>query len=198
MRRAGAGWSMAFVGAAMAAQAEEPPLRDLQSCIDQEAARYERVLGWHAGRPLGAEDFDLWTDWYVEDCGIEAITLCDRSGEVIACQDRLTAEQLALAARIRQALPDPAEVAGPAGPRDLYRNWLALAGGYSAGRDCAGAENDRRWQAWCRTRQANNTLQEAMVAWQVARYLGAARPGAEEGWARPVPPLRPRARSADD
>ena len=49
-------------------------------------------------------------------------------------------------------------------------------------------------RVWCEARQATNRLSLAITAWQVARYLNAADPAVEAGWAAVPPPLRPRER----
>ena len=49
-------------------------------------------------------------------------------------------------------------------------------------------------QAWCEAREANSRLRSAVLAWQVARFLGVADPAVEAGWAKPPPPVRPHAR----
>lgn len=194
--RLGLGMTLA-AGVALAGAARGEEFRDLQDCIDAEAARYERVLAQHERRAPEAEDFDLWSAWYVEDCGNEALAICDRAEDAVACQFALAARQAALARKVRAGLPDPDAVRGDDWSVTLYARWHALAEGRSAGADCAGAETDPRWKSWCAARQTNGDLQSAVVAWQVARYLGVAEPGVAAGWAHPVPPLRPVARGID-
>lgn len=176
-------------GAALA-QGEDLPA--FQTCVDIEADRYEWALAVHRARSLDAADFHLWEVLGVEYCGNIAITLCDRSDDPIACQQALVAEQEALQAAVIRDLPDPETVAAPEAPlpKELYERAYALAQGISAGPDCDGADDPIR--TWCEAREANNRLQDAVLAWQVARYLGVAKTARAAGWANPPPPIRPR------
>ncbi|TNF22020.1 MAG: hypothetical protein EP318_05225 [Rhodobacteraceae bacterium] len=179
---------------ATAALAQDADLPAFQTCIDIEADRYEWSLAVHRSRALEAADFHLWEVLGVEYCGTVAITRCDRSEAPIACQQALVAEQVALRERVIADLPDPAAVAATDPPlaKNLYTRAHALARGISAGPDCAGAEDPLR--TWCEAREANNRLQDAVLAWQVARYLGVAKTARAAGWAHRPPPVRPRTR----
>lgn len=185
-----------FLGAltAGAALAQEETLPTFQTCIDIEADRYEWNLAVHRARSLEAADFHLWEVLGVEYCGNIAITLCDRSDEPIACQKALVAEQMSLRGKVIRDLPEPETVAAPEPPlpKELYVRAYALAQGISAGPDCDGADDPIR--TWCEAREANNRLQDAVLAWQVARYLGVAKTARAAGWAHPPPPVRPRTR----
>lgn len=183
-------------GAALAqGEVRGEDLPAFQTCIDIEADRYEWNLRLHRARSLEAADFHLWEVLGVEYCGNIAITLCDRSEDPIACQQALVAEQMALQAAVIRDLPDPETVTAPPEsplPKELYARAHALAQGISAGPDCDGAEEPIR--TWCEAREANNRLQDAVLAWQIARYLGVARTARAAGWAHPPPPVRPRTR----
>lgn len=177
-----------------AALAQDVALPAFQTCIDIEADRYEWALAVHRTRSLEAADFHLWEVLGVEYCGNIAITLCDRSDDPIACQQALVAEQMALQAAVIRDLPVPETVDAPEPPlpQALYERAYALAQGISAGPDCEGADDPIR--TWCEAREANNRLQDAVLAWQVARYLGVAKTARAAGWAHPPPPVRPRTR----
>ncbi|MBN7785539.1 hypothetical protein JYP51_11435 [Ponticoccus gilvus] len=174
------------------------PLPDFATCMDMEAARYERALKRLREMP-DAQEFEIGDERGTGYCGSVGIVLCDRlevPEQVQDCQLALAAEQLALAAKVRDALPDPETVqTGGAFERALYPQVYALAEGISAGPDCDGAE--AAFQAWCAAWEANNRLSTAVLAWQLARFMGLAEPATAAGWADRPPPVRPRAREED-
>ncbi|MGY3439535.1 MULTISPECIES: hypothetical protein [unclassified Marinovum] len=173
------------------AAAQDAELPDFASCIDVEVDQYEWRLLVHRSRDLNAEDFDLWNVTDIEYCGNIAITLCDRTGAPIPCQQRLTRYQHALRRAVMAELPEP--MRGQAGfPLRLYEKAYDLALGTSAGPDCDGA--GALIATWCETREANGRLKSAILAWQVARYLDLAAPAVAAGWANPPKPVRPLAR----
>lgn len=171
------------------------PLPDFATCMDMEAERYERALKRLREMP-DEQEFEIGDERGTGYCGSVGIVLCDRlevPEEVQACQLRLAGEELELAAKVRASLPDPSEVdAGGPFERALYPQVYALAEGISAGPDCDGAAP--AMQTWCEAWEANNRLSTAVLAWQLARFLGVAETATEAGWARPAPPVRPRAR----
>lgn len=178
-----------------AQEAEREPLPDFGTCMDLEAARYERTLKRLREMPE-EQEFEIGDERGTGYCGSVGIVLCDRlevPAEVQGCQLALAGEQLALAAKVRAALPDPAEVeTGGPFEQALYPQVYALAEGISAGPDCDGAE--RAFQTWCEAWEANNRLSTAVLAWQLARFMGVAEPATKAGWADTPPPVRPRAR----
>ena len=88
----------------------------------------------------------------------------------------------------------PGQIPGePGSDLAFYARLHALAHGRSAGADCAG--HDEQMTAWCAAREANRRLQNAVLAWQLARFMGAAPDAVTAGWADQPPPLRPRARA---
>jgi hypothetical protein len=181
---------------ATAEEAEaRPPLPDFAACMNEEVARYERALKRLREMP-GEPGFEIGDERGTGYCGSVGIVLCDRleaPEAVQTCQHALAAEQLALAARIRATMPDPAEVtAGGAFERALYPMVHGLAEGISAGPDCEGAAP--AMAAWCTAWEANNRLSTAVLAWQLGRFLDVVAPATEAGWATLPPPQRPRAR----
>ncbi|MCT4557445.1 MAG: hypothetical protein N4A61_05230 [Pelagimonas sp.] len=187
--------------AGAAAHADEPPklapLPSFEICIDKELARFERALTrHHASQRAGSavQEFEIGGVTGVDLCGAIGITNCDRSGDTIPCQRDLRLRQEALFARVSAALPHPDAIVG--GQQnwlgDLYARVFALAHGGSAGPDCAGDHEAR--QVWCESWEANRTLASAILAWQVARYLGQVPSAIAQGWAHEPPPTRPRAR----
>lgn len=176
------------------AGAQTWPLPDFQTCIDIVTDTYEWRLSTIRATPLDELDNVLWQMRGTYYCGSVGIVLCDLSDAPLSCQRDFAAEQAALTAQVLTSLDAPEEVAEPGFAHLLYASSYALAHGSSAGPDCAGA--GEVMAAWCEAREANNQLQVAMLAWQVGRYLGKARPAIEAGWANQPPPVRPRARPA--
>lgn len=176
-----------MAGAVTAQEADLPPFKH---CMDREAERYEWRLDIHQGRDLDAADFDLWHVRGVEYCGNIGVTRCDRTGDPIPCQQALIAEQDALRDKVVAGLPAPSDRDDL--PGQLYARVHALAHGRSAGPDCAGAPE--LLATWCAAREANLRLQNAVLAWQVGRYLDVTEPALVAGWADPALPLRPRGR----
>lgn len=175
----------------------QAPLPDFLTCLSAEAARFERTMRLWADVPE-LPPFAVGGVTGVSYCGGIAITRCDRTGDPIPCQQRLVKQQDAVQLAVRAHLPAPEALAGAGGELGaaLYPLLWALAGGSSAGPDCAGAEP--AFEAWCEAWAANDRLATAIHAWELARVLGAARPAVAQGWAVPVPPMRPRAREAVD
>lgn len=177
------------------------PLPSFTECMDEEAARFERALKRLRELPddaEGAGEFEIGDTRGTGYCGSVGFVLCDRSADleaVQACQLRLAAAEDLLAARIRGALPAPEAMKGKGGPFEqaLYPQVWALAQGKSAGADCAGDIAQRR--TWCQAWEANGRLRSAVLAWQLARFLGMAETGVDAGWAQPGQPMRPRARA---
>lgn len=178
---------LALSTAALAQEADLPPFK---ACMDREAERFEWRLTIHRARALDAPDFDLWYVQGVEYCGNIGVTLCDRTGVPIPCQKALIAEQDALRASVLTGLPEPTTTEGL--PEQLYAQAYALAHGSSAGPDCAGAPELRA--TWCEAREANLRLQNAVLAWQVGRWLNITKPALVSGWAGHAQPRRPRER----
>ena len=193
-----------LAGSAMA-QPEEAtpdyaPLPSFGECMDEEAARYERALKRLNEMPEDQE-FEIGDTRGTGYCGSVGFVHCDREPtleEVQDCQLELAAEEEALAEKIRATLPLPEDVAGKGGDFEqaLYPRAYALAQGISAGPDCDGDIPQRG--TWCTAWEANNRLRDAILAWQLARFLGVADTAVEAGWAEAPPPLRPRAREAED
>ncbi|KNG93955.1 hypothetical protein ATO11_06710 [Pseudaestuariivita atlantica] len=168
-------------------------LPSFEVCLAREVAIYERTLRhWMAGPR--AEEFMIGDVSGIEYCGTVGIVACDRSDAPLPCQRDLAARQDTVSAAVRASLPPASEVAGRAGEWSdaLYPQLLALAEGASAGPDCAG--QTEVMETWCAAREANARLRDAALAWQLARYLGAAQDAVTAGWAGVPPPLRPRAR----
>lgn len=188
--------ALGLVAGVVQAQDLHQDLPDLQTCLDIEADRYEWSRIIHRKRSLEAADFALWNVLGVEYCGNIAITLCDRSETPIACQQALITQQLALHDKVLASLPAPDSLADAGGeaslPWRLYPVAYDLALGTSAGPDCEGSEDPIL--TWCGAREANNRLQNAVLAWQVGRYLEIAPGAIAAGWARVPPPVRPRER----
>lgn len=170
--------------------AQETDLPDFKTCFDREAERFEWRLDIHRSRDLDAPDFDLWHVRGVEYCGNIGVTLCDRTGAPIPCQQELVAEQDALRAQVLEALTEPQD--GEGLTAELYARTHALAFGSSAGPDCDGAPE--LLATWCAAREANLRLQNAVLAWQVGRWLEVTQPAQVAGWAGPARPVRPRVR----
>lgn len=174
-------------------RAEEAPLPDFATCMAIHADRYERDLKRHKAGPE-ADSFEIGSMRPTDFCGTVGIVLCDRSEAPLPCQHALAEQQEAMRQKVLAVLPAPEEVAGRqgAGSDALYPAVYALAHDRSAGDDCAG--DTEVMAAWCAAREANRRLASAVLAWQLARYLDAAPPATEAGWARPAPPTRPRSR----
>ncbi len=192
MRSVLAGVALWTSAAAVWAQPE--PLPDFSTCMDMAVADFEQDLSRLRARPEDAQDFDIGDVRGVDFCATVGIVRCDRSEEPLTCQVALTVEQDALKVTVLALLPDPETVTGEGFAQLLYPQVWALAHGTSAGPDCAGQEP--AMHTWCEAREANNRLRNTVLAWQVARYLGVAEPAIEAGWAKPPPPVRPRARPA--
>lgn len=176
--------------AAPPAWAEELP--DVQSCLDAYVDRYEWLLDIHADTPIEEVEGGIWHVEDVSYCGTLGIVRCDRSDDPIACQIALADTQDEITAKVKEDLPAPADVAGDGWPKRLYEAAYALAHGSSAGPDCVG--QPERFKVWCEANYASNRLRNAVHAWEVARYLGAAPSAIDAGWAGPPPPVMPRAR----
>ncbi|WP_136441430.1 hypothetical protein [Pacificoceanicola onchidii] len=177
-----------------ALHAQEPELLpSFATCMDKEVARYERALRRVQDMPE-TQPFEIGDMRGTEFCGSVGIVTCDRSEEKLPCQHAFAEEQDALGARILATLPEPGAVQGRAGQwsDDLYPLVLALAQGTSAGPDCGGDTDVMA--AWCEAREANRRLMNAVLAWQLARFLNAAPDAIEAGWAKVPPPVRPQAR----
>ncbi|MCT4555835.1 MAG: hypothetical protein N4A53_14195 [Pelagimonas sp.] len=168
-------------------------LPDFATCIDREIARYERELTHHRTTP-DAQKFEVGDVRGVDYCGSVGITLCDRSANPVGCQHAFRGRQDRLNDTIRATLPTPDSLTGVNGQWSdtLYPLTHALAFGSSAGADCAG--DTEVMEAWCAAREANRRLSTSILAWQLARFLDATPDAITAGWARPVPPTRPRAR----
>ncbi|MGH1368807.1 MAG: hypothetical protein ACRBCL_09330 [Maritimibacter sp.] len=195
-------WTSAYKGVVLAlccgvragvAQGELPAL---PTCIDRHMAKYDWMLEVHAATPLDDVMGGLWHAQEVTYCGTLGIVRCDRSDAPLPCQEALRAEQDALAQTVRAGLPDPADLEATTRAEHLYEAVYALAHGRSAGADCAGADEVVR--VWCEAREASFRLRDAVLAWQVAQFLGRVPRAVEAGWAKAPPPVRPRARSAVD
>lgn len=169
-------------------------LPEFSVCMDTQIAYYERDFGPAATTPQPPGFQNGLFDW-VDYCGMVGIIACDFSDDPLACQRDLRASQDVLSTEILGGLPDPQAVEGQAGQWSdaLYPRVWALAHGSSAGEDCAGS-GEEAMQVWCEARQATSRLSLAITAWQVARYLNAADPAIDAGWAAVPPPLRPRER----
>lgn len=182
--------ALSLTAMASAAPAEELP--DFLTCMDQEVARYERAMRRFLDGPGG--DFDVASPRGVDYCGSVGIVLCDRTEATIPCQLMLAAMQDVLRDAVLASVPEP-EAAIPEDsdwPKQLYPRLWALAKGSSAGPDCS--HTPPLLEAWCEAREANRRLQTAVLTWQFARYLGKADDAVTAGWAKPVGPLRPKAR----
>ncbi len=171
----------------------EQPLPRFAPCMDSDIARFERALTRKPASPR-PDVFDIGSASGVDVCGTAGIMLCDLSDAPQPCQHRLASEQEAWRSAVLDSLPAPETVAGQAGEWSdaLYPQLHALAHDRSAGPDCAGS--DAVMTAWCEAREANRRLQPAVLAWQLARYMGAAQPATDAGWAMAPPPTRPKAR----
>ncbi|HBZ44807.1 MAG TPA: hypothetical protein DEO85_12280 [Maritimibacter sp.] len=190
--------SIVFVAAFMAlftpvvAAADDLP--DVQTCLNDYVETYEWLLEVHADTPLEDVEGGLWHVEDVKYCGTLGIVRCDRTGDTVPCQHALAARIDGIARDVRETLLPPEAVAGePDGwAKRLYDASHALAFGSSAGDDCAGATP--RMEAWCAAHEAGNRLRDAVMAWQVARYLGAVPSAVEAGWAEknPAKPPKPR------
>lgn len=189
--------SALLLGLAGAAQAEEEALPDLASCMDTEIARFERELRAFEGAGHAGRMFDIARTDGVEYCGTLGIVRCDRSDDPLACQRALAGQQDALREAVLSGLRLPPALSGDeAFAVQLYRRVWALSQGRSAGPDCAGATP--RFAHWCEAREANSRLRNAVLAWQLARYLGLSAPAIEAGWARPPSPVRPQPRPGSE
>ena len=167
-------------------------LPDIQTCLNAHVGRYEWLLDIHAGTPAEDVPGGLWHMGNMGYCGTLGIVRCDRSDDPVACQIELAQTQDAIAAVVKRDLPDPEAVGGTDWPVRLYAAVHALAHGVSAGPDCA--DQPDLINAWCEANAANGRLRMSVMAWEVARYLGAAPGAIEAGWAGPAPVLRPRVR----
>lgn len=182
---------LALAGGAQAQEQVEIPT-GFATCMGRQAAWWTRdhpPLAQAAGAGFDSGNFD-----WVAYCGMSGIVDCDLSEEPLDCQRALRVEQDAMSARILAVLPDPSVVAGRAGEWSdaLYPRALALAKGQSAGQDCAGA--GEAIEVWCEARESSTRLGLAVLAWQVARYLGAVEPA---GWVAEPPPTRPQVRPGE-
>lgn len=173
-------------------EAERDPLPSFATCMNVAVARFEQDLARLRERPEEDREFDIGDMGETEFCGTVGIVGCDRSEAPLDCQRALTAEQVALTARVLAGLPAAEAVTDSGFAGQLFRQARALAEGISAGPDCDGSAE--ALQVWCETREANGTLRVAVLAWQAARYLDLAEPAVVAGWAEPPPPTRPRAR----
>ena len=185
--------SMLMVASSLSA---EEGLPDFALCMDQGVARYERELTrWKRGPWAGK--FEIGDTRDVEYCGTIAIVLCDRTDAPLPCQRDLAGKQDVMTGQVLATLPLPDVVRGRAGTwsDDLYPQVYALAHGSSAGPDCTGSTEVM--ETWCEAREANRRLQNAALAWQLARFLDAAPTAVTAGWAQTPPPLRPRTRPED-
>ncbi|WP_375173532.1 hypothetical protein [Pseudooceanicola sp.] len=180
---------LAILGAAEA-RAEYIP--DLQTCLNAHVGRYEWLLDIHADTPVDEIPGGIWHPGNVHYCGTLGIVRCDRSDDPVACQIDLAERQDRITAAVKRDLPPPAELEGNDWPVRLYEAAHALAHGTSAGPDCAGQPD--LFEAWCEANAASHRLRLSVMAWEVARYLGAAPKATEAGWAGPPPVLRPRVR----
>lgn len=181
--------------------------------MNDEVARYERDLAAF-DRADRDRAFDIADVRGVDYCGTVGIVGCDRSLDFFGCQRALRLEQdvmrWRLLTHLPMPLPVPEAIQAQARPADgqpdavkwptvaqawaqgFYPQAWALARGSSAGPDCAGDIPVR--QVWCDAREANRRLADAVLAWQVARFLGTAEPAQVTGWAQVPPPTRPVAR----
>lgn len=177
---------------------ERDRLPDFATCMDIEIARFERALTWLHRREGGAEEFSIAGVQGVYYCGSVGIVSCDRSEAPIPCQKQLVDRQDNLSVAVLNHLPKPDAVAFDTEAWNghwavpFYARAFALARGTSAGPDCAGSTEVL--QVWCEAREANTRLQNAVLAWEVARYLDLVAPAVEIGWVNPPPPVRPRLR----
>ncbi len=186
-------FAVVLIWCAGTSSSEDVPLPDFKTCMDIEVARYERELTWLHRRADAQEGYKIAGVQWVEYCGNIGITLCDRSNDLVGCQQALTETQeslrLEVLGQLRAPLVDAEQENFAA---QLYANAWSIAHGGSAGQDCAGAE--QLYQVWCEAREANGRLRNAVLAWQIARHLGWAMPAVEAGWARIPPPIRPKVR----
>ncbi|MDJ0821813.1 MAG: hypothetical protein QNJ09_08405 [Paracoccaceae bacterium] len=179
-------------GAALAeTKPQLEPLPDFQTCMDIELARFERKLAMRQPLPVDKALFDTVSVVGVDYCGSVGIVNCDRGGDTQNCQLALEVEQDTLRDKVLAQLPPPAEAPSERS-QQLYAQVWALAQGTTAGPDCDGAEP--AFATWCRAREANSRLQNAVLAWQIVRFQGLVPPSAEAGWTRTPPPTRPVAR----
>ena len=169
-------------------------LPEFSACMDTQIAYFERDFGPGATTTSALEGFQNGHFDWVDFCGMVGIIHCDYAPEPLTCQRDLRARQDALRDDILTHLPAPEAVRGQAGQWSdaLYSRVVALAYGSSAGEDCAGMPEVM--EVWCEARQATVRLGLAITAWQVARYLNAADPATDAGWAALPQPLRPRER----
>jgi hypothetical protein len=175
------------------AQAEDLP--DLQTCLNTHVGRYEWLLQMHQSTPVEEIPGGVWHVEQVSNCGTIGIVRCDLSADLddrVDCQKHLTQDLDGLTSRVKEGLTDPATVTGDSWPERLYVISHALAQGSSAGPDCAGQEV--LMQVWCEANQATNRLRNAMLAWEVGRYLDLSPDAIEAGWAGPPPAIRPQGR----
>ncbi|WP_317057754.1 hypothetical protein [Roseovarius rhodophyticola] len=187
---------IALVCGAGKALASEEPLPDFAECMAAEIARYEQALQVFAPSAAQSAGFPLAEVGGVEFCGTVGIVICDRSDNPLGCQRALAVEQDILRARVLDQLPAPIEDdAANSFAQQLYGTTWALAHGMSAGQDCAGTEP--RLEMWCRAREANGRLRAAVMAWRVARNMGAVPPAVEAGWIAEARPTRPRLRPGE-
>ncbi|MFW2586853.1 hypothetical protein [Sagittula sp. SSi028] len=205
LRQIALGAAIVMFGAMQSAAQDADPAEDLMplpsfaDCMNEEAARYERALRAAQGMST-PQKFEIGDTRGTGYCGSVGFVLCDRKGDLARvqnCQSLFALEQDVLASKVRAGLPVP-DALGETGTdveRELYQRLYALAHGSSAGPDCAGDIPQRR--TWCTAWEANNRLSNAILAWQLARFLGAAEPAVVAGWAETPPPQRPQARATD-
>lgn len=178
---------------ASAAQAEQLP--DVQTCLNTHVGRYEWLLDMHSGTPVEEIPGGIWHVGQVSNCGTIGIVRCDLADDLeerMVCQKDLAVELDSLAASVKQSLSDPADITGSSWPERLYSVSHALAHGISAGEDCAGQAE--LMTVWCEANMASNRLRNAMLAWEIGRYLNVTPDAVEAGWAGPPPVIRPRGR----
>lgn len=164
----------------------------LGACLNAHMAKYEWLMAVNAKASLEDIPGGLWHAGDVAHCGTLGIVRCDRGDDPLGCQAALRAEQDDLSAKVRAVLPAPDPGAGETWPEQLYFAAYALAHGASAGADCAGAP--KAMTAWCEAREASFRLRDAVLAYQVARYLGRVPSAIEAGWASAPDPVTPKRR----